>query len=141
MQQTQTSSVQTHHRPPNRALPRKYVEPVLYLADRMAGMGPAAHKDRAMLNALAESAGMKDYERQQWFRELNDQRATQRLDVEVAKRGALVVLALLIKADPHAGDAHRNYFTKVRTLLGAEPITVPADLEDHKRLALGFLRD
>lgn len=142
MQQTHTESVQHHNRPPTRALPRKYVEPILYLADRMVGMGQGGHKERGMFNLLTETAGMKDYARQTWFRELNDQRACQRLaEVDTAKRGTLIVLALLIKADPHAGDAHRNYFTKVRNLLGAEPITVPTDLEEHRRLALGYLRD
>ena len=141
MQQTHTATVQSHSRAPTRALPRKYAEPILYLADRMAGMGQAGSKVRATLQHLAEVAGLKDYGRQQWFRELNDQRACQRLDIESAKRGALVVLALLIKADPQATEAHRAYFTKVRTFLGAEPITVPADVEEHRRLALGFLRD
>jgi hypothetical protein len=141
MQHTHTETVQHHNRPPGRALPRKYVEPIVYLADRMVGMGQGGHKERGAFQLLADAAGMRDYARQQWFRELNDQRACQRLDIESAKRGALVVLALLIKSDPHAGETHRAYFTKVRTLLGAEPITVPADVEEHRRLALGFLRD
>jgi hypothetical protein len=141
MQQSHTATVHPLGRPPTRALPRKYAEPILYLADRMSGMGQAGSKERATLQHLAESAGLKDYGRQQWFRELNDQRACQRLDIESAKRGALVVLALLIKTDPQAADAHRAYFTKVRTLLGSEPITVPADVEEHRRMALGFLRD
>ena len=141
MQQTHTEGVQHHSRAPTRALPRKYVEPIVYLADRMVGMGQGGHKERGTFHLLAEAAGMRDYARQQWFRELNDQRACQRLDIDSAKRGALVVLALLIKADPQAGEAHRAYFTKVRILLGAEPITVPADVEEHRRMALGFLRD
>jgi hypothetical protein len=141
MQHTHGATVQQHSRPPTRALPRKFAEPILYLADRMCGMGQAGPMERGMLQHLAEAAGLKDYARQQWYRELNDQRACQRLDIDSAKRGALVVLALLIKCSAQAGEAHRNYFTKVRTLLGAEPITVPADVEEHKRLALGFLRD
>jgi hypothetical protein len=141
MQQHQSATIHPHSRPPSRALPRKYAEPILYLADRMAGMGPGSAKARAVLTHLAEAAGLKDYARQQWFRELNDTRACQRLEVDPAKRGALVVLALLIKVDEHAGESHRAYFTKVRTLLGSDPITVPADAEEHKRLALGFLRD
>jgi hypothetical protein len=106
----------------------------------MAGMGKNAGKSE-MLEHLAEAAGLKEYAHQQWFKELNDHKACEKLDTDTAKRGALVVLALLIKTDPNAGDPHRSYFTKVRTLLGAEPITVPADRDEHKRMAIGYLRD
>src|SRR5262245_57030374 len=100
MPQTHTESIQHHNHPPARALPRKYVEPIVYLADRMVGMGQGGHKESGAFHLLAEAAGMRDYARQQWFRELNDQRACQRLDIDSARRGALVILALLIKTDP-----------------------------------------
>jgi hypothetical protein len=123
-----------------RALPRKFIEPILYLGDRMVGMGKAPGRN-AVLEHLAEAAGLKEYFRQQWFREMNDHKACEKLDVDAAKKGALVVLALLIKTDPAATDVHRAFFTKVRTMLEAEPISVPADADEHKRLALGYMRD
>jgi len=123
---------------PLHALPRKFIEPILYLGDRMVHVGNGMRQARGILQELAGSAGMEDYPQQHWFRELNDQRACELLDVDTAKRGALVLLALLIKADPSSGEAHRNYFTRVRTKMGAEPVTVPVSLDQHRRLAASY---
>jgi hypothetical protein len=125
---------------PSHALPRKYAEPLLYLAVEMAELSGQGGPQKELLRQLAETAGLQDPARQPWYRELSDKTAAQRLDIDTAKRGALVILALLIKVDPHAGEAHRNFFTRIRTTLEAEPITVPVDLEEHKRLAFSFLR-
>jgi hypothetical protein len=126
---------------PNHPLPRKYVEPILFLAERMASMERVQPPPpQRMVDALAETVGQAGFRRERWFRELNDNRACERIDLETAKKGALVVLSLVLKADTNRGEEARAYFSKIRALLGAEPITVPADLADHKELTLKYLR-
>ncbi|HEX7928541.1 MAG TPA: hypothetical protein VF678_13190 [bacterium] len=124
---------------PLHALPRKFLEPVLYLADRITHVGSGLREARAMLRDMAQSIGMADYPEQHWFRGLDDQRACELLNVDTAKKGALVLLALLIKCDPKSGEAHRNFFTRVRTKMGAEPVTVPVSIDQHRRLAESYL--
>jgi hypothetical protein len=124
---------------PLHALPRKFVEPILYLADRITHVGSGLREARNLLRELAHSIGMGDYPEQHWFRELNDQRACEMLEVETAKKGALVLLSLLIKCDPKSGEAHRNFFTRLRTKMGADPVTVPVSIDQHRRLAESYL--
>ena len=140
MQPQPALSKQAPRNAPSHALPRKYVEPILYLAVEMTELSSRGGPHTELLRQLGEAAGQPNPAHQPWYRELNDKTATQRLNVETAKRGALVILALLIKVDPHAGEGHRNFFTRIRTALAAEPITVPADVDEHKRLAFSFLR-
>ena len=125
---------------PARPLHRKYVEPILYLADRMAESDKElAAAERRMIDFLAEKSKQKDFRRQKWYRELSDKSACDRLDIDAAKLGALVVLTLVLKADVKKKAEEHTYFTRIRTQLGAPPIVVPADLEAHRRLALEYL--
>ena len=133
-------AVQKHAERPTHAVPRKYVEPILYLAERMSQqdrLNPPPGK--RMVDQLAEALQVKDFRRQPWFRGLSDQRACEQIDLESVKRGTLVVLALVMKADTTRGDDAKGYFRKVRELLDTEPIAVPAAMEQHKDLALRYL--
>jgi hypothetical protein len=125
---------------PARPLHRKYVEPILYLADRMAESDKElAAAERRTVDYLAENAKAKDFRRQKWYRELSDKSACERLDIDAAKLGALVVLTLVLKADVKKRPEEHTYFTRIRTLLGAPPIVVPVDLESHRKLALAYI--
>jgi hypothetical protein len=105
----------------------------------MIHLGGGLRKARAVLQEVAQSAGMSGYTQQHWFRDLTDQRACELLDMETARRGALVLLALLIKSDPNAGEAHRAFFTRVRTRMGADPVSVPVSMEQHRKLAESYV--
>jgi hypothetical protein len=125
---------------PARPLHRKYVEPILYLADRMAESDKElAAAERRMIDFLAEKTKQKDFRRQKWYRDLSDKTACERLEIDAAKLGCLVVLTLVLKADVKKKPEEHGYFSKIRTQLGAPPIVVPSDIEAHKRLALEYL--
>jgi len=125
---------------PPRPLHRKYVEPILYLAERMARSDKElAAAERRVVDVLAKHAGLKDFRAKSWYRELSDVTACKRLDIDAAKRGCLVVLTLVLKADIKKKPEEHEYFTRLRMLLGAEPIIVPIDLELHKQLALEYV--
>ena len=125
---------------PLHALPRKFIEPILFLGDRLTHVGNRSMRDaKAALVEIARSVGLADYADQRWFRDMSDQRACELLDVDTAKRGALVLLALLIKTDPESGEAHRSFFTRIRTRLNADPVTVPVSLDQHRRLVDSYL--
>ena len=133
-------SIQRHVDKPTHALPRKYIEPILYLAERMSNQDklvPAPGK--RMVDQLAEALQIKDFRRQPWFRGMNEQRACELIDLETVKRGALVVISLVLKVDTTRGETAKAYFTKLREMLGTEPIAVPADLDAHHDLALRYL--
>ena len=132
--------VQKHIERPNHPVPRKYVEPILYLAERMSNQDklvPAPGK--RIVDELAEALLMKDFRRQPWFRSLNEQRACEMLDLETVKLAALVVLTLVMKVDTTRGDAAKAFFSKTRQALGMEPLAVPAEPDVHKDLAFRFL--
>ena len=125
---------------PARPLHRKYVEPILYLADRMAESDKQlAAAERRMVDLLADNAKVKDFRRQKWYRELNDKTACERLDIDAAKLGALVVLTLVLKSDIKKKPEEHGYFSRIRALIGAPPIVVPVDLESHRKLALEYI--
>jgi hypothetical protein len=133
-------TVQRHLEMPTHAVPRKYIEPIMYLAERMSQQDklvPAPGK--RIVDELAEALRIKDFRRQPWFRSLNDQRACSLIDMESIKRAALVVLALVLKADTTRGDAAKAYFTRIRELLGVDAVSAPAELEAHKDLVLRHL--
>ena len=138
---TSEHTVQGHIKRPDHAVPRKYVEPILFLADQLAGMDRITPQPPTpMVDALAEATGLHDIRRQRWYRELNDDKACEMIDLETVKRGALVVLTLVMKSDTTRGEAAKAYFSKIRNLLGADPITVPSDIGEHKQLALRYLK-
>jgi hypothetical protein len=133
-------AVQKHIERPTHPIPRKYVEPVMYLAERMSmqdKLVPAPGK--RMIDQFAEALQIKDFRRQPWFRAMNDQRACELLDLETVKLGTLVVMTLVMKVDTTRGEGAKAYFSKVRQMLGMEPIAVPAELDQHTALAFGYL--
>ncbi len=137
---TAGQEVHKHIERPSHAVPRKYVEPIMYLAERMSRMDRVPPGDVPyMVDQLADALHITDLRRQPWFRRMNDDAACEQLDLETAKKGALVVLALVMKADTERSEEAAAYFTRMREKMGAEPIAVPADLADHKDLALRYL--
>lgn len=127
---------------PDHAVRNEFVEPILYLADRMAVHDVANPPPaKPMADRLAELCGMSGYREQQSYRRLNDALVCEQLSTDRARKGALVVLALVLKTDTGGGPPAKDYFTQVRERLGVEPIAVPADTEEHLRLALEYLRD
>jgi len=125
---------------PARKLHTKYIEPILYLADRMARSDKeVAASERHTVDALAAKAGQKGFRTKAWFRDLDDDTACQRLDIDAAKRGCLVVLTLVLKVDLKKRPEEHDYFHKLRVKLGADPIIVPVDLEEHRKLAHKYI--
>lgn len=125
---------------PTRALPSKYVEPIMYLADRMASADKkTVSKERSIIDVLAEAVNRTGFRTERTFMELDEDKACSILDVVPAKRCALVVMALVLKSDHQRVDAEHQYFHKIREKLGTDPVVVPLDLEAHKQLALKYL--
>lgn len=133
-------TVQKHVARPSHSIPRKYVEPILYLADRMSQQDRIVPPpSKRMVDQIAEAVKMRDFRRQSRFRGLSDQRACEQIDLETAKLATLVVLSLVMKYDTTRGENAKGYFTKVRELLGQQPVAVPAELDQHRDLALRYL--
>lgn len=121
---------------PSKALPRKYVQAIVYLAQGMAQADQKlAMQERRIIDELAAACGLADFRRERWFHEMTEDSACAMLETESAKRGALVVLALLLKADNNRHNLEHAYFSRIRSKLGAEPVTVPVSLESHLALA------
>lgn len=120
-------------------IPRRYIEPILYLADRMARMGSDDPAPRRVVDELAKAAGEPTFRQGPDFRAMNDQKACDAIDLSSAQTGALVVLALVLKAHPDRPEAGKEFFGKVRTMMGCEPVKVPAEFEAHKRLAIDYV--
>lgn len=126
---------------PHHAVPRKFMEPILYLAERMSDTDPIEEPEGPrMVDQLAEAVDYSNVAKQKWFRALDDRKACAALDFETAKIAALVVMTLVLKVDTERGDQAKQYFRKIRELLEMDPISVPSDLDEHKKLALRFLR-
>ncbi len=70
---------------------------------------------------------------------MTEESACRLLDIDAAKRGALVVMALVLKSDKNRLEAEHSFFRKIRKMLGAEPVSVPIDVETHKTLALKYM--
>ena len=127
---------------PGHAISRRYYEPIIFLAERMASMDKITPMpEQRMVDELAKAVGLEDVRRQRWFRDLNDNKACERIDLDTVKRCILVVLSLVMKADTQRGEDAKKYFSKIRELLGADPITVPVEIEEHKELALKYLKN
>jgi len=125
---------------PTRALPKKYVEPILYLADRMSESdGKVVPKERKLVEELAKAAKYKEFRHEKWYRDFTDEKACQAINIDSARQGLLVVLSLLLKADENRKETEHAYFTKIRHLVGGDPVTVPKDIEAHRKLALEYL--
>ena len=125
---------------PVHKLASKYLNPIFYLADRMSSADKkVVVKERSIIEDLAESAGKLDFRLERWFRDMTLDRACEILDVKPAKRGALVILSLVLKADLKRVDEEHEFFHQIRDKLEAEPVTVPVSLDAHKALALKYL--
>ncbi len=126
---------------PQGRLSRKVAEPILYLADRMTQLdGEAVARDARMVDSLADALGLPTFRRQPWYRDMTEAGALHRLTSDNAKRAAMVVLSLMIKTGRTDKDAALQYFSRVRLQLGADPVRVPQDVEQHKRLALRYFK-
>ena len=125
---------------PDESLPRKYLQPILYLADRMSEADSmAVVKVRRMIESLAQAAGMRDFRQDNSYRHLSDHRACDALDSNEAKTAALVVISLVLKTGAERKEEEYEFFTKIRTLLNHPPVTVPVGVQEHKELALKYM--
>ena len=125
---------------PEKPLPRKFMQSILFLADRMAEAdGVPVPRERRMIEILAEAVDMTDFRTDRDYNLLSDSKACSMLDLTAAKEAALVVISLIMKADFENKEQERAYFSRIREMLGCGPITVPMDLQAHKELALKFL--
>ena len=126
---------------PPQPLPRKYIEPILYLAERMSmADGMMVPKERRMIEILAEAAGTADFREKHGYPTLTERQACEMLDDDTAKVAALVVISLVLKSDVQRKPVEQEFFHKIRNLLEAEPVTVPIELEAHKQLALQYVK-
>ena len=133
------SADQTNIIHPPRPLAKKYFEAILFLADRMASADKeVVAKENKMIDSLAKAANMENFRTGKGFRELTQKKACEMLDIQAAKRGALVILALVLKADLRRSDEEQDFFSRIRTSLNTDAVTVPVDLETHKKLALEY---
>ena len=116
-------------------------EPILFLADRLSQLdNVAVARDSRMVDTLADALGFPTFRHQPWYREMTEAGALNSLKSENAKRAALVVLSLMFKAGGAPNNAARQYFSWVRQQLGAEPVRVPQDVDQHKRLVLRYFK-
>ena len=127
---------------PQRQLSRKTAEPILFLAEKMAqSVRETVPRESRMIDRIADAVGMSTFRHQPWFREMTQEAAIARITTDMAKRATMVVLTLVLKADTKRKPSEHEYFTWLRNQIGAEPITVPVGLEDHKKLALKYFHD
>ena len=126
---------------PARPLSKKFLEPIFYLAEGMAAADKhVVPKEYRMIDVLADAAGLKGFRNSKNYRGLTQQKACDQLDIEVAKRAALVIIALVLKADFNRVHSEHEYFTRIRTALNAGPVVVPVDLDAHRDLALAYIQ-
>ncbi|MDH4120935.1 MAG: hypothetical protein OEV94_04445 [Deltaproteobacteria bacterium] len=124
---------------PNRPLAHKYLEPILFLAGQMSSAdGQVAAQERKVLDDLAQAANMKHFRREKWYRDMSEEQALNRLDIDLAKTGALVVMALVLKADDLRHEDELAYFSRIRQMLDINAVYVPEDVDTHKQLALRY---
>ena len=129
----------TTSRPPAKPLSKRYIPAILYLADRMSTADrDVATRERTIINQLAEAANMADYKHRRDFLDLDEDKACNALDIETARYAALVVLALILKADGMRKPEEHDFFRKIRTKLQAESVSVPVEMEAHKAFAIKF---
>jgi len=128
-------------RPP-RTLSRKTAEPIIYLATRMSQSdNEAVRRETRIIDMIAEAVGYANYRHEKWFLDMTEAEALARINSDLAKKAALVVLAMVLKADSYRKEEEQEYFSWVRDQLGADPVTVPIDLEEHRKLVLSYFAD
>lgn len=127
---------------PQRQLSRKTAEPILFLAEKMANADhDKVPRESRMIDIIADAVGMATFRHQPWFSEMTEDAAISRITTEMSKKATLVVLSLVLKADSRRKPEEHDFFTWVRQQIGADPITVPVALEEHKKLALMYFLD
>lgn len=127
---------------PQRKLSRKTAEPILFLAEKMADADhDKVPRESRMIDMIANAVGMSTFRHQPWFREMNQDAAIARITTDLAKKATMVVLTLVLKADSRRKPKEHDYFTWLRNQIGADPITVPVRLENHRKLALMYFLD
>jgi len=125
---------------PTKAIPSKFVEPILYLAEKMARTGALDEMSNTrMVDKLAALVGVVGVRKQRWYREYNERKACEKLDIDTAKTAALVVLTLVMKVDTDMSEAPKSFFSRMRKMMNCDPIAVPSSLEEHVNLAAKFL--
>lgn len=127
---------------PPYALTRDQLAPILYLAERLSRADTEWRpRERRVADVLAEAAGLDKFRTQPWFRELNEAGAVQQITSPLARRAALVILSLVLKAHELDQDPEElAWFSRIRSALGEAPVTVPRDLDGHMALALAYVR-
>lgn len=127
---------------PDHAVRSEFLEPILFLAERMAAIDPIQPRpDKPMVDRLAELVGVRGFRDQQAYRRLSESHACELLSTDRARKAALVVLSLVLKTDSGGSEAAKARFSELRERLGMDPITVPANTDEHLGLALDYLRD
>lgn len=127
---------------PHRVLSRKTAEPIIYLAHRMSKSdSESVRRETRIIDMVAKAVGYENYRHDSWFKDMTEAEALKRINSDLAKNACLVVLSLILKADSHRKDEEQEYFSWVRDQLGADPITVPIDIEEHKKLAMDYFTD
>ena len=132
---TETVGTTTQEKP----LQKKYLPAILFLAEKMAEADKRLDKkERILIRQLADAANMSNFHHDKDFLKLNEDKACQKLDNERARKAALVVLSLVLKADGMRRPEEFKYFRHVRNKLQADPISVPTELTAHKEEALKY---
>lgn len=127
---------------PQRPVSRRSAEPILFLADMMARADQdASPRELRMIDRLADAVGMPTFRHQPWFRDLTEAAAVSQITTDLSKRATMVVLTLILKADVKRRPSEIAYFRKLREAIGADPITVPVNIDDHMALALEYFVD
>ena len=125
---------------PTKAIPSKFVEPILYLAEKMSRTGALDELSNArMVDKLAALVGVVGVRKQRWYREYNERKACEKLDINTAKIAALVVMTLVMKVDTDMSEAPKSFFSRMRKMMNCDPIAVPSDLEEHINMATKYL--
>ena len=120
---------QTSSKPRREQLKINELQAMLYLADQLAkleeGGVPREHR---VVDRLADALGIPTFRVQPWCRDFTEASALAQLRSPVAKQSVLTVLALVLKTDMAGRPSGRAIFQRIRQSLGAEPVSVPADV-------------
>ena len=124
---------------PARPVPKKYIPAILYLAENMSKADKEiASSERVIINELADAAKIKDFRHTKDYQALNESKAIEALEVDLARLATLVVISLVLKSDSKRKHTEHDYFTRIREKMNMAPITVPLGFEAHKSLALKY---
>ena len=136
----ETSRPHVEH--PSHPVKDAYLEPILFLAARMAKTDPAnPPPEKPILDELAELLGLQDFQKLDSIRKMTEDKACSLLNNERSKKAALVTMALVLKVDTTGGEKPRAYFSKIREKLQAEAVAVPHNLDEHRHLVIEYLKD